>query len=249
MDGVTTTTSELNLLSGSSAGTVVNDKAVIYSSQGGVVSNRHDVVANTVSANSIENVLTLSHTTDGTASNGIGVGMSFKSENNNNEEVVIGKINGVFTDVTEGNENGELRFQTISSGSVEPIVTVRSSGLDVNTGKSYSIDGTSVLSANELHSTVTTSSLTSVGTLTGLTVNGEILITGSGSLNVENHNGINTGLKIGNVLVTSSAEELNIMDGVTSTTSELNLLSGSSAGTVVNDKAVIYSSQGGVVSN
>ena len=39
-------------------------------------------------------------------------------------------------------------------------------------------------------------------------------------------------------LVTSTAAELNILDGVTSTAAELNLVDGSSAGSVVNNKAV-----------
>jgi len=46
--------------------------------------------------------------------------------------------------------------------------------------------------------------------------------------------------------VTSTASELNILDGVTSTASELNLIDGSSAGTIVNSKAVIYGSSGEV---
>ena len=48
-------------------------------------------------------------------------------------------------------------------------------------------------------------------------------------------------------LVTSTAAELNILDGVTSTAAELNLVDGSSAGSVVNSKAVIYSGSGTVV--
>ena len=44
--------------------------------------------------------------------------------------------------------------------------------------------------------------------------------------------------------VTATTAELNIMDGVTSTATELNLVDGSSAGTVVNSKAVIYGSSG-----
>ena len=46
--------------------------------------------------------------------------------------------------------------------------------------------------------------------------------------------------------VTSTTSELNILDGVTSTASELNLVDGSSAGTIVNSKAVIYGSSGEV---
>jgi hypothetical protein len=44
--------------------------------------------------------------------------------------------------------------------------------------------------------------------------------------------------------VTSTAAELNIVDGVTSTAAELNLVDGSSANSVVNSKAVIYGSSG-----
>jgi len=66
-------------------------------------------------------------------------------------------------------------------------------------------------------------------------------------------------LKLGGTAVTSTAAELNILDGVTasaaeinvltgvtSTAAELNLVDGSSAGTIVNSKAVVYSSGGQV---
>ena len=46
--------------------------------------------------------------------------------------------------------------------------------------------------------------------------------------------------------VTSTTAELNILDGVTSTATELNLVDGSSAGTIVNSKAVVYGSSGEV---
>jgi len=62
---------------------------------------------------------------------------------------------------------------------------------------------------------------------------GEIVI-GAGNLNY------------GGTAVTSTGAELNILDGVTSTATELNLIDGSSAGTIVNSKAVIYGSSGEV---
>ena len=46
--------------------------------------------------------------------------------------------------------------------------------------------------------------------------------------------------------VTATTAELNILDGVTSTAAELNLVDGSSAGTIVNSKAVVYGSSGEV---
>jgi hypothetical protein len=53
-------------------------------------------------------------------------------------------------------------------------------------------------------------------------------------------------LSINGTTVTSTGTELNILDGVTSTATELNLVDGSSAGTIVNSKAVIYGSSGEV---
>jgi hypothetical protein len=46
--------------------------------------------------------------------------------------------------------------------------------------------------------------------------------------------------------VTATTAELNILDGVTSTAAELNLLDGSTAGTIVNSKGVIYGASGEV---
>lgn len=55
-----------------------------------------------------------------------------------------------------------------------------------------------------------------------------------------------TTLQIGGVAITSTAAELNILDGVTSTAAELNLLDTAVAGTIVNSKAVIYGAAGQV---
>lgn len=55
-----------------------------------------------------------------------------------------------------------------------------------------------------------------------------------------------TSFTLNGVAITSTAAELNILDGVTSTASELNLVDGSSAGTIVNSKSVIYGSSGEV---
>jgi len=49
-------------------------------------------------------------------------------------------------------------------------------------------------------------------------------------------------------LVTSTAAELNILDGVTSTTAELNLIDGSIAGTVVASKAIVVDSNKDIAS-
>ena len=54
-----------------------------------------------------------------------------------------------------------VTFQTLSDGGA----LSSSSGLDVATGKDYSVNGTSVLNATTLGSSVVTSSLTAVGTI------------------------------------------------------------------------------------
>ena len=50
-------------------------------------------------------------------------------------------------------------------------------------------------------------------------------------VDVSGHDGANSGLKLGGTLVTSTAAELNLLDGVTSTTAELNLLDGATSAT------------------
>ena len=55
-------------------------------------------------------------------------------------------------------------------------------------------------------------------------------------------------LSINGTAVSSTAAELNILDGVTSTTAELNLLDGSTAGTVVASKAVVVDSNKDIAS-
>ena len=72
---------------------------------------------------------------------------------------------------------------------------------------------------------------------------------------VNDHNGSTTGLKLGNTLVTASGSELNKLDGVTATTAELNILDGVTAtaaeinvldgvtaGTVTASKALVVDS-------
>ena len=131
-------------------------------------------------------------------------------------------------------------------------------------------------------------------TIGGATVNDFITIgsdevtfkDGNYKVNVASHDGASYGLELAGTLVTSTAAELNLVDGsgagnvvnskaaiydagghlnatqlsssfgitgsaltlggtaVTSTAAELNLVDGSSAGTVVNSKAVIYSAAG-----
>ena len=121
-----------------------------------------------------------------------------------------------------------------------------SDDLDLANGKHLSINGTTVLNATTLGSGVVSSSLTSVGTLTTLTVD-NVLINGS---NI-GHTGDTDLITVASGIVTVAGEiSVTTLDiggtNVTSNAGELNLVDGSSAGSIVNSKAVIYSSAGQV---
>ena len=78
------------------------------------------------------------------------------------------------------------------------------------------------------------------GSVAGTIVNSKAVVySAAGQVNA-------TSLAVGGTAITSTPAELNILDGVTSTATELNLVDGSTAGTIVNSKAVVYSSGGQV---
>ena len=83
-------------------------------------------------------------------------------------------------------------------------------------------------------------------TSNGLKLGGTLVTATAAELNIMD--GVTATASELNILdgVTATATELNLIDGVTSTTAELNLVDGSAAGTIVNSKAVIYSSGGQV---
>ena len=81
-----------------------------------------------------------------------------------------------------------------------------------------------------------------------LSINGTAVTSTAAELNILD--GVTSTASELNILdgVTSTASELNILDGVTSTTAELNLLDGSTAGTVVASKAVVVDSNKDIAS-
>jgi len=81
-----------------------------------------------------------------------------------------------------------------------------------------------------------------------LSINGTTVTSTAAELNILD--GVTSTTAELNILdgVTSTTAELNILDGVTSTTAELNLLDGSTAGTVVASKAVVVDSNKDIAS-
>ena len=81
-------------------------------------------------------------------------------------------------------------------------------------------------------------------TLTSPVLDGTIVVSdGSNDFNIASHDGSN-GLKLGGTLVTSSAAELNILDGVTATAAELNYLDLATLGTSAASKVVSADANG-----
>ena len=86
----------------------------------------------------------------------------------------------------------------------------------------------------------------------GSTLNGpQVGATLTGSANginfdIEDHNGGTAGLKLGGTLVTSTAAELNKLDGATVTTTEINLLDG---GTAVGSSITIADADGFIIND
>ena len=103
------------------------------------------------------------------------------------------------------------------------------------------------LTNNRLYSENGSGSVVEIGTNpTSLSINGTAITSTAAELNILD--GVTSTAAELNILdgVTSTAAELNILDRVTSTAAELNLVDGSSAGTIVNSKSVIYGSSGEV---
>ena len=108
---------------------------------------------------------------------------------------------------------------------------------DINGG---TVDG-ATLGTNSAITQAVIDNININGATIGHTSDTDLLTLADGVLTVAGEVSMTT-LDIGGTNVTSTAAELNILDGVTSTASELNLVDGITAGTVTASKAVIVDS-------
>ena len=144
--------------------------------------------------------------------------------------------------VVKGNTNqGAIQFNCEANSHGQIVIAAPHSEAASNTLTLPSTGGDA-----RLVSTSSTATLTNK-TLTSPKINEDVAVTATAT-EINLLDGVTSSTAELNILdgVTSTASELNILDGVTSTASELNLVDGSSAGTIVNSKAVIYGSSGEV---
>ena len=173
-------------------------------------------------SDSTNNFIIASH--DGT--NGLTLGTTLVTSSGDDLNLVAGSIVGTVVNskaVIYG-PNGEVRANKLEIETNGRTIEWDSSNHNLTSNqhwnivetKKFKINNQDVLSGDTLGGGVLYSSLTTVGTLTGLTVDGHVTVSdGTNDFIIASHDGIN-GLKLGTTLVTASAAELNHVKDVTS---------------------------------
>merc|ERR1711871_902656 len=211
---VTSTAVEMNYLDISTLGTSEASKAVTAGADGVV-----KLALSSSDTNADRVGFKVSHETSGTPAAGLGAGISFEIEDAGDVEEQ-GRVSTVMETVTNGSEDSKIVFMVQAGGTLTNKAEVKKNSFNIPTSSSYAINGVDVLSGTALGSAVVSSSLTSVGTLSALTVNGDVTVSaGTNDFDIASHDGSN-GLKLGGTLVTSTAVEMNYLDISTLGTSE-----------------------------
>ena len=120
-------------------------------------------------------------------------------------------------------QTGEVLTAANLNSEFDRILSTINGGLD-----SDNIDSTSVMTLSEAQTITGNKSFNSNLTIAD----------GTNDLDIASHDGTN-GLKLGGTLVTSTAAELNLLDGVTATTTELNYVDVTTIGTAQASKALV----------
>ena len=91
-------------------------------------STKLELASNDATNNGLTNLLTLSHTTTGTAGDGIGTRIVFEGEDDGGTASTMGYIDTLFTDVSDGAEKSAFTFSTRNGGSIAERLRIDSSG-------------------------------------------------------------------------------------------------------------------------
>ena len=260
------------LFSGASAGSVVNSKAVIYGAAGQVNATTLQIAGASITSTAAE-LNILDGLTATTAELNIMDGVTASTAELNIMDGVTATTAEL--NIMDGVTSTAVELNLVDGSSAGTVANSRAviygAAGEVN-ATILQIGGTSVTStAAELNildgvtataleinildgvtSTATELNLVDGSTAGSVTNSKAVIYGASGEVNA-------TTLQLGGTSITSTAAELNILDGVTataleinildgvtSTATELNLVDGSTAGSVTNSKAVIYGASGEV---
>jgi len=221
LDGVTASTAELNYLDVTTLGTSEDSKAVTQNSDGTIVigATNGDQTIDIASHDLVDGGLKLGGTlvTSSAAELNILDGVTATTAELNILDGVtataaeLNALDGITADVNELN---------ILDG-----VTATTAELNI-------LDGVTATTAELNYLDVTTLGTSEDSKAVTQNSDGTIVIgatNGNQTIDIASHDLVDGGLKLGGTLVTSSAAELNILDGVTATTAELNILDGVTA--------------------
>jgi len=219
VSGLTATGAELNVLDGASAGTIVNSKGVIYSSGGKVNATSLQIAGTDLTATAAEFNLLDGGSTVGTTT--------------------VAGGDGILT-----NDDGTMRQTSVDTFDTYLAGTTKTLTNKTLTAPKFA-DGGFIADANgnELIMLQTASSAVNQLEVTNAASGGSVVVGASGD---DSNIDIDISPK-GTGEVNIAAGNLNYAGtAVTATGAELNLTDGSSSGTIVNSKAVIYGSSGEV---
>ena len=261
LDGVTASAADINLIDGITNGTFIASKAIITDSNKDITGGRNITISGELDAASLDisgdadidgTLEADAITVGGTALNTVIAGVT-TANSTLAATVTVADSNAntnfpvVFHDESNGllDDTGALRYNPSTGELLVPKLTVA--------GTTTTVDTITMQAANAIiFEGATADAHETTLTITDPTADRTIKLPNqSGTIPVlaaDSDTAITSTPAELNILdgVTSTATELNILDGVTSTTAELNLVDGSSAGTIVNSKAVIYGSSGEV---
>mgnify|MGYP003145798498 CR=1 FL=1 len=87
-----------------------------------------ELVSDDATNTGVTQQLTLTHTTTGTAGDGIGTRMTFESEDDGGTKSTMGHIDTIFTDVSDGAEKSAFVFSTRNGGSISEAMRIGDTG-------------------------------------------------------------------------------------------------------------------------
>jgi len=256
LDGVTASATDLNLIDGITNGTVIASKAIITDSNKDITGGRNITISGELDAATLDisgdadidgtleaDAITIAGVTLAeTISDTVGAMVSSNTETNitvtyedsdNTLDFVIGTLNQDTTGTAALATTVTLSANNSTDETIFPVFAdgaTGTQGLETDTGFTYN-PSSGKLTATEFVGNIDAVDGDFDGTLEtdALSIGGTTVTSTAAELNILDG-------------VTSTAAELNILDGVTASATDLNLIDGITNGTVIASKAIVTDS-------